>query len=353
MSRSRPGAGPPGAAAPLAVLLHDGAAATGAPDARDTLVELEHVARALEQLGHRTVVLPVNLDLGQLERSLRKLAPSVVFNLVESLDGRGELIALVPALLESLGLPFTGCGSLAQALGADKRAAKRHLHAAGVPVPAAYSAEVGATDATGGSWIVKSVAEHSSFGLDDGSVVPGANAVPVELARRRAAYGGDWFAERYIDGRELNVAMIETSQSVEVLPLAEIRFVDYPVDKPRIVGYAAKWQAGSAEYRQTERVFIDEPGLDTDLTTLARRCWMLFGLAGYARIDFRVDASGAPWVLEVNPNPCLSPDAGFCAALAWGGIDFTAAVGWLVHAAHARCASLVAPARSQSDVQHS
>jgi D-alanine-D-alanine ligase len=326
----------------MAVLLHDGAAATGGPDARDTLIELRHVGAALEQHGYHIVALPVDLDLGRLARELRELGPAVVFNLVESIDGRGELIAVVPAVLESLNLPFTGCGALAQALTSDKRAAKRHMRAAGLPVPAIYA---GLRDSDG-PWIVKSVSEHSSFGLDDASVVARAEEVPPELARRRAAYGGDWFAERYIEGRELNVAVIESPRGVDVLPVAEIRFVDYPADKPHIVGYAAKWERESPEYCSTERVFVQERHLSEPAAALARRCWELFDLAGYARVDLRIDVSGAPWVLEVNANPCLSPDAGFAAALTQAGVDFAAAVGWLASAAVARRARVASPARA-------
>src|SRR5688572_19638217 len=95
------------------VLLHDAAAAAGRPDSSDTLLEAQAIATALESLGYETVTLPVGLDLGALERALRAHAPHTVFNLVESLESRGQLVHVVPALLESLGVPFTGCSSLA------------------------------------------------------------------------------------------------------------------------------------------------------------------------------------------------------------------------------------------------
>ena len=66
------------------------------------------------------------------------------------------------------------------------------------------------------------------------------------------------------------------------------------------------------------------------LHRVALDCWALFRLDGYARVDFRVDERGRPWVLEVNANPCLSPDAGFAAALAEAGIGYEAAVARLV-----------------------
>ena len=106
---------------------------------------------------------------------------------------------------------------------------------------------------------------------------------------------------------------------MELLPPAEIVFDGFPPGKPRIVGYAAKWDASSFEYTHTPRRF-DLPAADgplvAELEGLARRAWSLFGLSGYARVDFRVDAGGRPWMLELNANPCLSEDAGFAAAAA-------------------------------------
>ncbi len=166
-------------------------------------------------------------------------------------------------------------------------------------------------------------------GLDDGSVV-GGNAVEQVVATRRAQFGGEWFAEAFVPGRELNVGIVAGPAGPRVLPIAEIRFVDFPAGKPAIVGYAAKWQVDSFEYRNTPRAFGVEREIAERAERLALDCWRLFGLAGYARVDLRVDAAGRPWVLEVNANPCLSPDAGFAAALAAAGIDFEVAISWLV-----------------------
>jgi D-alanine-D-alanine ligase len=111
--------------------------------------------------------------------------------------------------------------------------------------------------------------------------------------------------------------------------LAEIDFSAFPPGKPRIVGYEAKWREGSFEYDNTPRQFdfanVDR-SLLSELGGLAVACWDLFGLRGYGRVDFRVDAEGRPWILEVNANPCLSPDAGYAAALARASIPFERAI---------------------------
>jgi D-alanine-D-alanine ligase len=252
----------------------------------------------------------------------------------------------VPALLEALDRPFTGCSAAALGLTSNKVLAKRQLRAAGIPTPAPFDEGVLAhDDASGGdgaapgpddtaprsedSWIVKSVWEHASLGLDDTSIVTGA-AVADAVAARRERYGGEWFAEQFVPGRELNVALIATGDGPRVLPVAEIRFEDFPAGKPRIVGYAAKWDATSFEYRNTPRAFDVEPAIAHRVGEVALACWRLFGLDGYARVDFRIDEQGEPWVLEVNANPCLSPDAGFAAALAEAGVEYRAAIAGLI-----------------------
>lgn len=311
------------------LILHDVDALTGRPDSSDTLVEAAAIGAALRELGYDSVVVPVGLDLAALGRTLAAEKPRLVFNLVESLEGRGQLLVAVPALLDSLRIPYTGCPTLALGLTSHKPLAKRWLLRAGVPTPASYSPQT-AGDA---EWIVKAVFEHASLGIDDTSIVRGAEAVERVLAARRAEFGGEWFAERFVPGRELNVSLLATERGPRALPVAEIRFEEFPPDKPAIVGYAAKWDAASFEYRNTPRTFAVEPELAARAERLAHECWNLFALDGYARVDFRVDAAGVPWVLEINANPCLSPDAGFAAALEQGGIAYAAAIASLVAAA--------------------
>jgi len=182
----------------------------------------------------------------------------------------------------------------------------------------------GAVDAPRGDWIVKSVWEHASIGLGDASILRKATA--AEVAERIPAGS---FAERFVDGREFNLAVLAGPHGPEVLPPAEIAFVDFPSDKPKIVSYPAKWDEASFEYTHTVRRFAD-PAVDgallAELNALARRCWAAFDLGGYARVDFRVDACGRPWILEVNTNPCLSPDSGFAAALEKADIPYADAM---------------------------
>jgi D-alanine-D-alanine ligase len=128
--------------------------------------------------------------------------------------------------------------------------------------------------------------------------------------------------------------VLEIEDRPHVLPVAEMTFVDFPAGKPRLVGYPAKWSPGSFEYEHTVRQF-DTAGttLTERLSGLSLNAWCCFGLRGYARVDFRVDDAGHPWILEVNANPCLSPDAGFAAAVEKTALTATAMIEHIIAAA--------------------
>ncbi len=308
------------------------------PDEADTLVQVRAVRKALFDLDHEPMGVAFSLDLDDARGTLAAMRPDCVFNLVEDLGGSSRLAHLGPALLEHMGLAFTGCGSEAMLLATSKLACKRVLTAAGLPTPPWSEGQSGGPEGrpeeasfAPGRYILKSVHEHASLGLDETSVVTAASPADLArpLARRRERHGGHWFAEGYVDGREFNIAVIEGPGGPEVLPHAEIVFRGFSRERLRIVGYKAKWDEDSFEYENTQRRF-DFPAKDADLlarlTEATLACWRAFGLAGYARVDFRVSEDGRPWIIDVNANPCLSPDAGLAAAAERAGLDYTALV---------------------------
>jgi len=318
------------------LVLHEALGADARPDELDALVQVRQVSEALERLHWKAITLEIDLNLELALERLQRNKPNCVFNLVESLHGRGELIGIVPALLESTCIPFTGSGSDAITLSSQKILAKRWMRLHGVATPEWLSASDAADEGKrdDGTWIVKSLWEHASLGLDDSSVVCGRAAASRRIRQCLRRFGGQWFAERYIDGREFNISIIEQNGQPYVLPVAEMTFVDYPPDKPKIVGYLAKWDESAPEYTATQRSFAVLDAAEQDaLTAVSKKCWTLFGLRGYARVDIRMDGEGTPWVLEVNANPCLSQDAGFVAAAAEAGFRYRQIIDMVLHAA--------------------
>lgn len=336
----RPGAG---AGVVNVVILHDGAAATGRPDEQDVRVQVELVADALRASGHVTWELAVDLDLERTRRALTAGGAELAVNLVEAVHGHGRLIHLVPALLDAMDLPYTGAPTEAMFLTSHKTLCKRLLLQVHESTPPWIEGDGSAHGAPTfpGRFLVKSVWEDASLGLDDEAVVDvdDAFALGEAIQRFAPAMGGEAFGETWVEGREFNVALLEIGGSLQVLPVAEMRFVDYPEGKPTLVGYRAKWDGDSFEAHHTVRRFglpAKDRVLRSRLEDTALRVCERFGLTGYARVDFRVDAQGRPWILELNPNPCLSPDAGFMAAASRAGITPDDVVDALVHGALAR-----------------
>jgi D-alanine-D-alanine ligase len=302
------------------------------PDEIDTLLSAEAVVRALGELGFATEIVAVDLDLNHF-LALKRRDPLLVFNLVDAVRGDGRLAPVIPSLLDAVGLPFTGAHSDAWLETLSKVATKLKLARQGLPTPGFWIEGAGLDPDA--KVIVKAVWEHGSLGLNEGSVVKGADAARV-IADRVARFGTEHFAESFVEGREFNLSLLEERGRATVLPIAEILFEDWREGRPRIVGYDAKWTSDSEAYVGTPRRFgleKDEPALAAELLKLAKSCWDLFGLAGYARVDFRVDREGRPTILEVNVNPCLNPDAGFAAAAAQGGLSYRDLIGSIIDAA--------------------
>jgi len=315
------------------LILRDVLADDARLDELDVVLQADAVAHALDELGVAHQTAPFASDVATTLATLRRAAPDVVFNLVESVAREARLAPLAPALLDSLDLSYTGCGAAGLECTASKLRARRALVRAKLPVPVAF--ERGAlregAAVPSGRYVIKSIWEHGSVGLESDSVVFADAPGPLlaELESRLPQLGGEGFAEGYIHGREFNVALLETAAGVRCLPPAEIRFANARADGPVVVGYRAKWHPGSAEDEATPRSFCfdaaDGPLL-TELRRVALDAWRACGLRGYARIDLRVDAEGQPWVVDVNPNPCLTPGSGFPATLAEAGISFAQAV---------------------------
>lgn len=317
-------------------IVHNAVTDESSTDERDVLDQASAVAGALKRLGHQPVTLPCTLNLADMKYRLEQIAPDLVFNLVETLDAKGRLIHLFPALLEAMDLHFSGACADAIYLTSNKIRAKERMTAAGLPTPAwigPFPQGPGPIKTPVKSctrWIIKSLWEHASIGLDADGILQGTASEMMPIFRQRApGLGGACFAEAFIDGREFNLSLIAGPNGPQVLPPAEIVFVNFDPTRPRIVDYRAKWDVESFAYQNTPRRFdfnpTDAPLLDA-LADISRRCWTLFGLSGYARVDFRVDAKGRPWVLEINANPCIAPDAGFAAAVERAGISFETAV---------------------------
>ncbi len=315
-------------------ILHDIVKDQDSLDAKDVLYQAQSVKEALEVLGHDVIQIACGFDLEKLCRQLTESNTDMVFNLMESMDGHGRLIHLVPFCLDAWGIPYTGNSAEAMLITSNKVLAKRCMAAAGLPTAAwvgPYPERIcphtgDAEDMEPSLWIIKSVWEHASIGVHQKGLICATKNEVWSVLKDHAQYiKGDCFAEKFIEGREFNLSVLAGNDGPEVLPVAEILFEGFAPEKPKIVCYNAKWVEDSFEYLNTPRTFDMSPQdapLIQHLIELAKQCWHEFALSGYARIDLRVDEEGRPWILEVNANPCINPDGGFAAAAIQGDITY-------------------------------
>jgi len=297
-------------------------------DEKDVLIEVDSVAQSLKRLGYKPVRFPATLAVSDLLARIHRTKPAFLFNLVESLQGHDRLSYLVPSVFDAEKIPYTGVSGDAQIITTNKLIAKAILASHAIPTPQWQSCSDIAAQGIKIRCpvIIKPCASGASLGISDASIINDKNALLKESMRRSKAGRNEFFAEEFIDGREFNVSVISNfDREPSVLPPAEIIFHNYPKHKPRIVGYKAKWAENSFEFSNTRRTF-DFPSADgtliQSLKKLSLACWKVFGLNGYARVDFRIDRLRRPWVLEINGNPCISPDAGFVAAATKAGIKY-------------------------------
>jgi D-alanine-D-alanine ligase len=319
------------------IILHTDVAHDAGEDELDCLRQADTIAEALRTLGYEPSLMPFVLDLGKNIVALRSANPYVVFNLVETIGGRGSLIHIAPALLDFLQIPYTGCRTDAMFLTSNKPMAKKVMYNAGIETPTWITEDGFSTGSVSSdTFIVKASWEDASVGLDENSIIKTTDRTEILAAinNRMKILSCQCFAEAYIDGREFNIALLATESGVKLLPPAEMLFLDYPPDKLKLLDYRAKWVEDSFEYDNTRRTLdmtSTDAALIARLQDIARQCWQLFGLRGYARVDFRVDNKGNPFVLEINANPCLSLEAGFAAALERASLKYHEAIAFLVN----------------------
>jgi D-alanine-D-alanine ligase len=291
------------------------------------------------------------LELLEVVRALAADRPDVVFNLCESLAGEARHEPALPAVLDLHGLAYTGTDAVGLALSLFKHRTKDVLHGRGVSTPPhllirnAADLERLPLASLDYPWFVKLANEDASVGIIADNVARDA----AGLVRRARAlfeeFKSPLLAERYVDGREVNVSLLGWGDHVEVMPVHEIDFSAMPADRPRIVSYAAKWDEAHVDYAGTKPVPMRaSDDLLGAIRRTARAAWDAIGLRDYGRIDLRVDAAGTPWVIDVNPNCDLSPDAGAARAAQAAGLDYPAFVAKIATSAWRRArGGVVAP----------
>lgn len=274
------------------------------PFGEDHLSAIAELRKTLGKLeGYKFEVLDDHANLiDELRR--RKGEIDVVFNLCdEGYLNRPELELHVPALLELMGIPYTGAGPESLALCFDKSLVRLLAASMGISIPQGGLFD-GSTD---GSYpvLVKPARADGSWGITQNSVAttPAELLAAVEELRRRFHYSGPVLVEEFLTGKDFTVGIVGNGPDAMILPALEDSYEDVPSELPRLCGYEAKWLPDSPYWKVKP--------VPANLSTEQKEAVESASLAiserlkcrDYVRCDWRLDAAGRPHLLEVNPNP--------------------------------------------------
>jgi len=293
------------------------------------LQEVEKVQASLANLGYEVTTFTVNEDILGLVSFLTKEKPDLVFNLCESIGNVSIHEMHVAGIYEILGLCYTGAGPLTMGLALNKVRAKELLLYHGITTPA-YVCYRTPHQVVEDDFplrfpvIVKPSMEDASIGIGPDSVVDSFGALKKRVKAVFQQHDQAALVEEYIDGRELNVSILGNRRPI-ILPISEIDFSTLPADHPKILTYDGKWKKGTPAYDGTRGVCPAplSPSLEAKLKEIALKVYRTFGCRDYARVDFRLGPDDTPYVLEVNPNPDISDDAGFMRSSREYGLTYT------------------------------
>lgn len=270
------------------------------------------VMKALRQLGHEAFVIPFGPDLQANIENILSFEPDVVFNYTEQIEGDRLKAVNITGLLELLRIPYTGSGPLALAISLDKGLTKELLGYHGVPVPEFFVARPGNQGLPREikfPLFVKPIHGGGKDGISLRSLVRNRRALEARVAEIHRVYQQPAICERYVEGRELTIAVMGNDR-LETFPARELIFSAEHTNGPRFMTervlenrkYRDRWGIKMCDAVLTERQ-------QRELAHLSKVAYRAVGLRGYGRLDIRLGFDGRFYVIEINSNPALRPPA--------------------------------------------
>ncbi len=277
------------------------------------LEAVDAVYIALQELGYSVTKVSLVPPLKQALKTLKELDVDLVFNLFEGFCGYPDTEADVADALSETGMPYTGSPGRALRLALDKEKTKALLRSKGIATPDFQLLDNSNIDNFHLRYpcIVKPAAEDASHGLSENSIVHDPVSLAEQLASFQRSYKNKALVEEFIDGREFNITIMGNGKRCIALPVSEIGY-SLPQGKPKVLTFDAKWKPDSLYYKST-KVICPARITDTERQSIEKTAiaaFNLLGCCGYARVDMRMDREGRLYVIEVNPNPDISPGSG-------------------------------------------
>ncbi len=292
---------------------------------REFLKQIAMIKKSLSKKYMSVETLPVNSDIKLAMKKILHYSPDLIFNFVESVEGNSNLESYVAGLFDLMEIPYTGNGPISLGNCLIKSRTKQILQSHGVRTPKHMIAHVNQYPEKNNfslkfPVILKLAREDASIGISELSVVNNLDSLKERLEYLFGSFNQEVLIEEYIDGRELNVAILGD----KILPISEIRFDGLPEEFPKIVTYEAKWSPESVYYKNTVPrcpAPLDD-SLRQKIEKMALEAYDALECRDYARVDIRLNQRNVPYVIEVNPNPDISLDTGFVRSAAAAGIGY-------------------------------
>jgi len=296
-----------------------------------------HVITALRNLGHEVSVLGAVSDIGTIVKTLAERKPDLVFNLTEAFEGDRRLDKNIAALLEMVGVPFTGTGVAGLMLCRDKRLCKELLSLHKIRVPRFFSLpqdrKIRIAKTVRYPLVVKPALEDSSEGISNASLVSNV----AELQERARFMHERWqqpaIAEEYIEGRELYVGILGNKR-LSVLPPRECSFEFDGSAGPQLATYRVKWNEQYRKKWNIKFVFAElDPATTRNVGHICKKVYRVLQLRDYGRIDLRLTHDNKVVILEANPNPDLAYGEEVAEAAEYSGLAYEELIDRILHLA--------------------
>ncbi|MFH1198226.1 MAG: ATP-grasp domain-containing protein [bacterium] len=287
---------------------------------------LETIKNLLIQKFESVKTYGINKNIRKAINDIGKLSPDIIFNFVESVEGDSVFESYIAGMFDIFNIHYTGNTALCLGNCLNKIKTKQILLSNDIKTPryivGKYPNTVRSNEfKISFPVILKLAGEDASIGISEFSIVDNLRQLNERLVFLYSTYKQDVLIEEYIEGRELNVSILGD----EVLPISEIDFTGLPDNLPKIITYEAKWSPDSVYYEYTNPKLADDlkPKLLERIKRTALAAYHAMGCRDYVRVDIRISKRDVPYVIEINPNPDISPDAGFVRAAKNANISYS------------------------------